>query len=213
MSASNRHEPLRLANGATIAPSGQVRSGTKLSSKSMNLDKSTTPRAEEDDKEDQAHNTFVTDPRKPKSIAELPLPPGKMHGVALICAYVLYGFSDSDIAHLLCIEVHRVEQVKLSKEYAKIFNDIVDSVRFSDANTVQGIISRSASNAAQRVVDTLNDDQVGSDLRLSAARDVLDRAGFRPVDKVEHSVEGGLVIEYVKKDTSITPIIDVTEGM
>ena len=37
--------------------------------------------------------------------------------------------------------------------------------------------------------------------RMSAARDILDRSGHRPADVVEHRhrVDGGLVIEYVKR--------------
>ena len=43
-----------------------------------------------------------------------------------------------------------------------------------------------------------------------AAKDVLDRAGQRPVDVVEHrhKMEGGLTIEYVEKKDDI-PTIDV----
>jgi hypothetical protein len=46
---------------------------------------------------------------------------------------------------------------------------------------------------------------------MTAAKDVLDRAGQRPVDIIEHrhKMEGGLTIEYVDKKDDI-PTIDIT---
>ena len=44
--------------------------------------------------------------------------------------------------------------------------------------------------------------------RMSAAKDVLDRAGQRPADVIEHKhkMEGGLTIEYVEKKDDIPTI-------
>ena len=73
--------------------------------------------------------------------------------------------------------------------------------------------SRSAANI---VVNTMNNPEIGINTRMSAANNVLDRAGHRPVDVVEHRhrVEGGLKIEYVKKEDQNIPTIDITpEGV
>jgi hypothetical protein len=47
--------------------------------------------------------------------------------------------------------------------------------------------------------------------RGSAAKDILDRAGHRPVDVIDHrhTLEGSLVIQYVEPTKDI-PTIDIT---
>ena len=51
----------------------------------------------------------------------------------------------------------------------------------------------------------------GVGTRMAAAKDVLDRAGHRPADVIEHkhSLEGGLTIEYIDHKDEI-PTIDIT---
>jgi hypothetical protein len=46
---------------------------------------------------------------------------------------------------------------------------------------------------------------------MSAARDILDRSGHRPADVVEHRhrMDGGLVIEVVRRDAVSVPTIDM----
>jgi hypothetical protein len=46
---------------------------------------------------------------------------------------------------------------------------------------------------------------------MAAAKDVLDRSGHRPSDVVEHRhrMDGGLVIEIVKRDGAQMPVIDM----
>ena len=62
--------------------------------------------------------------------------------------------------------------------------------------------------AAQTMFNLLDSENEAT--RGSAAKDVLDRAGQRPVDVVEHrhKMEGGLTIEYVEKKKDI-PTIEV----
>jgi hypothetical protein len=57
----------------------------------------------------------------------------------------------------------------------------------------------------------LENNEVGLGTRLGVAKDVLDRAGHRPADIIEHrhKMEGGLTIEYVEKKDDI-PTIDIT---
>ena len=71
-------------------------------------------------------------------------------------------------------------------------------------------VSKSA-NAANVMVDIMEDSENGPVTRMAAAKDVLDRAGHRPADIVEHKIkmEGGLTIEYVDKKDDI-PVIDIT---
>jgi hypothetical protein len=47
--------------------------------------------------------------------------------------------------------------------------------------------------------------------RMAAARDILDRSGHRPSDVVEHRhrMDGGLVIEIVRRDGAVVPTIEM----
>ena len=71
------------------------------------------------------------------------------------------------------------------------------------------MLAKNARNAAATMVEAL---QAGnrSD-RMAAARDILDRSGHRPADIIEHRhrVDGGLVIEYIKRGADDTPVIDM----
>jgi hypothetical protein len=70
---------------------------------------------------------------------------------------------------------------------------------------------RHAKDAANKVIElAASDSEV---LAFKASQDVLDRAGHRPADIVEHRVkmEDALNIVFIKKDeTQEVPTIDVT---
>ena len=62
------------------------------------------------------------------------------------------------------------------------------------------------------MVDTVNNNEMGINTRMTAANNILDRAGHRPADIIEHrhKVEGGLTIEYIKNEEQNIPTIDIT---
>ena len=81
----------------------------------------------------------------------------------------------------------------------------MSAVAIVGQNDVRGIFDKYAKNAAAELISQMNSKNEVA--RSMAAKDVLDRAGHRPADIVEHKhkVEGGLTIEYIKKD-SIEPV-------
>ena len=56
-----------------------------------------------------------------------------------------------------------------------------------------------ADNAMRVLLSIMNDEEVSPQTRYNAAKDVLDRAGYKPSDKVEHSGKQELEITDAKQ--------------
>ena len=151
-----------------------------------------------------------------KRIADLPLPPEQMNTLSLVMAYSVFGLSDKDISSVLSLSEDQVHNIKMNNVYNELQQNLVQSIIHSDATEVRDLFVLNSKTSAQLFIDTVNDSEMGIGTRLSAANNILDRAGHRPADIVEHrhKVEGGLRIEYVKKEEQDIPTIDITpEGV
>ena len=151
-----------------------------------------------------------------KRIADLPLPPEQMNTLSLVMAYSVFGLSDKDIGSVLSLSQEQVHNIKMNNVYNELQQNLVQSIIHSDTTEVRDLFVLNSKTSAQLFVDTVNDSEMGIGTRLSAANNILDRAGHRPADIVEHrhKVEGGLRIEYVKKEEQDIPTIDITpEGV
>lgn len=186
------HEPLELADGTLIDPeNGKVI-----------VDKKTIV---------EVPNT--TDLKREivaarKRIADLPVPPKQMNTLSVIISYSLFGITDEDIANTLMIPVEQIKTVKMSDTYSTLHNAFVQNIIDSDLSNVRGMFVKQSHSAASKMFSLLNSES--ESMQMNAAKDILDRAGQRPVDVVEHrhKLEGGLTIEYVEKKNNI-PVIDL----
>ena len=68
-------------------------------------------------------------------------------------------------------------------------------------NQLQQQFSSDAVVARKIMFDIMRDDEAPENVRLSAAKDFLDRAGYKPVDKSEVENTGDLGIKVVWADT------------
>jgi hypothetical protein len=143
-------------------------------------------------------------------LSDLPVPPKQMNVLSVILSYTLQGISDYEIASALCIAEDKIINIKESDPYRQLTTTIIKNITESDLSDVRGLFVQQSRNAAQVMFDVVNDADCGHGTKMAAAKDILDRAGQRPVDVVEHrhKMEGGLIIEYVEKKNDI-PIIDV----
>ena len=151
-----------------------------------------------------------------KRIADLPLPTEQMNTLSLVMAYSVFGLSDKDIGNVLSLSQDQIHNIKMNNAYNELQQNLVQSIIHSDTTEVRDLFVLNSKTSAQLFVDTVNDSEMGIGTRLSAANNILDRAGHRPADIVEHrhKVEGGLRIEYVKKEEQDIPTIDITpEGV
>ena len=150
--------------------------------------------------------------RARKSVAELPLPPKQLSGVALVSFYTLYGLQDQDIAVALDgqITVDQIKFIRKTDAYKEFMEVAKTNILHTETNTVRELFEENAKKAAEKIVQ-LADSEVDV-LAFKASQDVLDRAGHRPADIVEHrhTLENSLHIVVTKKDeTKDVPYIDV----
>ena len=144
-----------------------------------------------------------------KRISDLPVPPQQMNTLSVIISYTLFGINDEDIANALVIPLEQLQAIKESETYDDLQQQLIKNILESDASDVRNMFVAQSRNAANTIFSLMTSNNEAT--RGVAAKDVLDRAGQRPVDVVEHrhKVEGGLKIEYVEKKDDI-PTIDVT---
>jgi hypothetical protein len=144
-------------------------------------------------------------------LSDLPAPPKQMNTISVILSYSLQGISDYDISMILSISEDAVLNIKKTDVYREVQANIIKSITESDLSDVRSLFVQKSRTAAQVMFDVLDDADVGVLTKMTAAKDVLDRAGQRPVDIIEHrhKMEGGLTIEYVDKKDDI-PTIDIT---
>jgi len=187
-------EPLRLADGTLVYPDRVVPV------------KRDVPRLVEIPTNRDAQNIVLQTRRK---LSELPDVPRTLNAVSVVISYTLFGLDDDEICIATNLNKDQLINLRDQPAYTMMYNNIIKSILEAEATQVRDIFVQSSRRAAQRFVDTL--DEPGA-LGLAAAGQVLDRAGMRPVDIVEHRhrVDGGLVIEVIHKDEKKQPpIIDM----
>jgi hypothetical protein len=143
-----------------------------------------------------------------KRISDLPVPPNQMNTLSVIISYTLFGITDEDISNTLLIPLDQLQTIKSSDPYINLQDQFLKNIVESDLSDVRGMFvqkSRGAANVMFQLMESNNEATRGS-----AAKDVLDRAGQRPIDVIEHrhKMEGGLTIEYVEKKDDI-PKVDM----
>ena len=144
-----------------------------------------------------------------KRISDLPVPPAQMNTISVIIAYSLFGIEDEDISSTLFIPLEQLQLIKQSDAYTGLQTQFIKNILESDASNVRDMFAQQSGYAAQKIFSLV--DSLDQTVSIAASKDVLDRAGHRPADVVEHRfrLEGALTIEYVEKKDDI-PMIDVT---
>lgn len=195
----SHNEPLRLADGKLVYPDGKVVDPNKQQQKRFIQ----VPTNQE------AQALVVATRRK---ISDLPDIPKVTNPVSVVISYTLFGLSDEEIALATNLTTSQITNIKSSAVYKSMHADIVNSILSAEADTVRDIFVQKSRRAALNITDGLDSDNPAE--RLLASKEVLDRAGFRPADIVEHrhNISGGLAIEIIKKVEDNSPLIDLSLG-
>lgn len=197
MSLASPDEPLVLADGTMIAPDGKVVKPKKT--------------IVEVPANSVAQREIVALRRR---VVDLPAPPKQMHVISAVLTYSLFGLNDLDIAAIIGITEMQVGTIKMSTAYSAFQEQIVKQIIDADASDVRSMFVQHARDATKTMVDLM--DAENEAIKLAAAGQILDRAGMRPVDIVEHrhKVEGGLTIKYIDDDEKKElPIIDMEPSL
>jgi hypothetical protein len=185
------NEPLRLADGSLIYPDGDIRE------ESVRVEVPTPH---------EAQQIVIATRRK---LSELPEVPKTMNAVSVILSYTLFGLDVEEIAIATSLTIDQIARIKKSDAYTQMHDTVVRSVLDSETSVVRDLFVKQARNAAGVIVRAMEEGTRAD--RMAAAKDILDRSGHRPSDVVEHrhKLDGGLVIEIVRKEISTMPIIDM----
>lgn len=128
----------------------------------------------------------------------------------LILSYAMWGLDNLAISRLLNISIDDVVYVQGSRIYTDYQEQMIESIRYAENSSVHGYISQNAQLAAQTIVGALGAKNI--DTRMTAAKDILDRGGFRPADRVEHVHKADDDIRIVMVKERDTPRIDINIG-
>lgn len=187
--------PLILADGTKVYPDGKVEKPLLLTN-SIEV-----PTHEE------AQRLVVSTRR---SIHDLPALPKQLNAVSAVLSYSLFGLPDAEIGLATGLTEQQVGLIKVSDAYLMMHDAVVKSIIDSDGDDIRQMFVRHSRRAASKVNNLI--DSENEAIALNAAKDILDRAGHRPADVVEHrhKLDGGLTIEVIKRDqTQLPPVIDL----
>lgn len=205
-------EPLKLPDGTIILPEADEATGSKVVSKAAQDEQAAQKEVERELTgllADPVNNEYSELYKRTLADVEADYP--RMNVTMLVLTYTLWGLDSYAISRVLNVSVDQVDALQQTDLYYRLQTQVIEAIRYAEAATVHGYLAAKA-NAAARVVAASLTNPSG-DLRLAAAKDILDRAGYRPADRVEHSVrfEDELRIRYVRDETSI-PTIDLETG-
>jgi len=189
MPLPEHNEPLRLADGRLVFPGGNMADPQRA---------------------DVAIPEHVLPALVRRKASDLPAPPRQMNAICAVLCYTLFGLDLDEVVAATGMSEAQVARITDSDPYQQMREAVVRAVLDSETDVVRELLAKNARRAASTMVEAL-DAPTRAD-RMAAARDILDRSGHRPADVVEHRhrMDGGLVIEIVKRDEAERlPTIDV----
>ena len=144
-----------------------------------------------------------------RRLVDLPLPATKMNGLSIVLTYKMIGLSDGEIAVATGLTEAQIGQLVISDAFGELRQMVLENIHAMDADMIRTAMKENATMGVQRIGQLINSEDEA--IALSASKDALDRDGYRPADVVEHrhKMEGGLVIEVIRRDhTQAAPVID-----
>lgn len=185
-------KPIKLEDGTVILPEPNQFGERIVNDLSLRVEKEISNAMN-----DPMHNRYTNNMRR--TMQDLPCDAKTATITIAVLSFKVWGLDDLAISRVLNISLDDIIYITGSNHYKKFYEQLVESIRYAETETVNGYLSQNAHLAAQVVVSSLS--AKNNDVRMSAAKDILDRSGFRPVDRVEHmhKSEDGLQINFVTK--------------
>lgn len=145
--------------------------------------------------------------RQEKHTADLPVDNKAIRPIAVVAALTLFGITDNEIAYICGIEHDAVNRIKASDKYTSFVTGVVENIMAGNSDNIRHLFQKASFSAAHNMIDMLRSDI--PDVRQAASVQILDRAGFRPADIVEHRIkhENELRIIHIRDDNEM-PVIE-----
>lgn len=205
---------IRLADGTLIDPLTREPISASLQPEKRNrADEPITSDESTDEDEDDDDDIDITIvPASRRSVMDLSLNAQQMAVVNNVLVYTLWGLPDFEIAQQCGCTLHQVSVIRDLDEYKKIYGALVEGLRAAYSDTIDGIFREAAPKAAKGIVRKIK--SKSPDIAMAAMKDILDRAGHRPSDKVEHTHKIGdgseLVIRVIREsDEAAIPTMEL----
>ncbi len=145
-----------------------------------------------------------------RRLMDLPDIPERMNTLGLVLAYELFGLFPNDVAIATGLTLDQVTNIMMLDAYGELRTTVVEGIVDQDAQGVRDTFMQKAQRSAERIVELAESSR--PDIALSASKEVLDRGGHsvRQIIEHQHKMEGGLRIEYIRRDNSQgVPTIDL----
>lgn len=170
-------KPLILPSGTTVEKdeSGRV----KVETKKQREDAAFMDELLSDPFMDEEVETFQ------RTLADINVPVAQFNPVMLVLSYSMWGLDNNSIGRYLNITEDQVASIVGSDLFIETRKQILEAIRYAEASSIHGYLSQKAKKAATVIANSMSSRK--EDISMAAAKDILDRAGYRPVDKVEHS--------------------------
>lgn len=196
MSLATSAQPLVLADGRLVFPDGNIVDPKQAQEQLVEVP---TNR--------EAVSLVVTARRK---LSDLPDVPKTMNTISVVLSYSLFGLDDVEIALATGMTEDQIGRVKMHDAYTQMKDSVVSTILTSETDDVRALFQQHSRLAVSKMVSVLQSSKSEAN-KIVVARDFLDRAGHRPADVVEHrhKMDGGLVIEIIRRDDKIIPTIDL----
>lgn len=151
-----------------------------------------------------------------KEITRNDLPAGEEEDqkqASIVVGLRLIGLSFQDIAEVLRVPIHVVNDIAATQGTRHTFNAAVRNIINANSDSIQGRISSYANSAVTTVVGLMEDKETRADVRLKAAQDVLDRSGtnadqFFAADKADNHSDDELKI-VMMEDENDKPSVSI----
>lgn len=184
--------PFTLADGTIVLPEVNA-SGSRVVSMQ-------TQEAEEEI-EHVLDNIDLSEYEQPmqRTLAHVPIDNKSFAVHMAIISMTAWGLPDFAIGAVLGADADTIADYKAHEIHAQLVKQVIEGIRFAETASIHGYLAQKAKLAAVTVASELNSKD--ADRRMTAAKDILDRSGFRPVDRVEHthSFENELRITMTRK--------------
>jgi transposase len=118
-----------------------------------------------------------------RKLIDLPGTPQQLTAYGAIIAYTASGISNAEIGVALGISAEQVAQIKRTAAYQSMEHSVIEAARRVAEHEVQQILASKETKAATRLTELV--ESVDEKVALTAARDVLDRRGHKPAEKVD----------------------------
>ena len=122
-------------------------------------------------------------------LSDLRAPTDMLNVTNVVLSYTLCGISDTEIMEATKLSAEQILQVRESRIYADIFETIMRTLINANSEYIECRIAAYSGMALSNVADIAQRSK-NTGHRLTASKDLLDRAGHRPQDRAASAGQG-----------------------